>query len=111
MTDHHPTREALEQFILGQLSTAEMREIAWHLLNGCCHCQQATSTLWEPADSFEDPAIFEVGGEEEGVIDAYDAVLDRVLETVPATAAVFAAQQLQASGLLAELMQVPAERQ
>jgi tetratricopeptide (TPR) repeat protein len=112
MTAPHPTREALEQFILGQLSTAEMREIAWHLLNGCSHCQAATSTLWEPADSFEDPAIFEVGGgEEEAGTDAYDAVLDRVLETVPATAALFAAQQLQASGLLAELMQVPAERQ
>jgi tetratricopeptide (TPR) repeat protein len=111
MTDH-PTPEALEQFILGQLSTAEMREIAWHLLNGCSHCQQATSTLWEPADSFEDPAIFEMAGEGDlDSDDAYDAVLDRVLETVPATAAAFAAQRLQARDLLAELMQVPAERQ
>jgi tetratricopeptide (TPR) repeat protein len=111
MTDH-PTPDALEQFILGQLSTAEMREIAWHLLNGCSHCQQATSTLWEPADSFADPAIFEVAGEAGGEPDdAYDAVLDRVLETVAATEEVFAAQRLQARGLLAELMQVPAERQ
>jgi tetratricopeptide (TPR) repeat protein len=110
MTDH-PTPEALEQFILGQLSTAEMREIAWHLLNGCSHCQQATSTLWEPADSFEDPAIFEVAGEEEGDDAAYDAALDRVIETVAATEAAFGAEQLQARGLLSELMQVPAERQ
>jgi tetratricopeptide (TPR) repeat protein len=111
MTDH-PTPDALEQFILGQLSTAEMREIAWHLLNGCTHCQQTTSTLWEPADSFEDPAIFEVPGEEGGEADdAYDTVLDRVLETVAATEEIFAAQRLQARGLLAELMQVPAERQ
>src|SRR6266849_11071313 len=108
----HPTPDALEQFILGQLSTAEMREIAWHLLNGCSHCQQATSTLWEPADSFADPAIFEVAGEEGGESDdAYDAVLDRVLETVAATEEAFAAQRLQARGLFAELMQVPAERQ
>ncbi|HSS78307.1 MAG TPA: tetratricopeptide repeat protein [Thermoanaerobaculia bacterium] len=111
MTDH-PTPDALEQFILGQLSTAEMREIAWHLLNGCTHCQQATSTLWEPADSFEDPAIFELAGGEDGSeSDDYDAVLDRVLETVAATEEVFAAQRLQARGLLAELMQVPVERQ
>jgi tetratricopeptide (TPR) repeat protein len=111
MTDH-PTPDALEQFILGQLSTTETREIAFHLLNGCAHCQQATSTLWEPADSFEDPAIFEFAGLEEGESDAgYDAVLDRVLETVAATEATFAAQRLQARSLLAELMQVPAERQ
>lgn len=103
----HPTPDALEQFILGQLSTAEMREIAWHLLNGCSHCQQATTTLWEPADSFEDPAIFDVAG---GESDEYDAVLDHVLETVEAAEEVFAAQRLQARGLLAELMQVPAER-
>jgi tetratricopeptide (TPR) repeat protein len=110
MTDH-PTPEALEQFILGRLSTAEMREIAWHLLNGCSHCQQATSTLWEPADSFEDPAIFEVAGEEEGDDDAYDSVLDRVIEKVSATEAAFSAERLKARGLLVELMQVPAERQ
>ena len=64
MTTDHPNPDTLEQFILGQLSTTEMREIAFHLLNGCSHCQQATSTLWEPADSFEDPAIFEIAGEE-----------------------------------------------
>jgi len=111
MTDH-PTPGALEQFILGQLSTTETREIAFHLLNGCSHCQQATSTLWEPADSFEDPAIFEVAGEDEGESeDGYDAVLDRVFETVAATEAAFATQRLQARGLLTELMQVPAERQ
>jgi tetratricopeptide (TPR) repeat protein len=110
MTDH-PNPDTLEQFILGQLSTTEMREIAFHLLNGCPHCQQATSTLWEPADSFEDPAIFEIAGEEEESEDGYDVVLDRVFGTVAATEAVFAAQRLQARNLLAELMQVPAERQ
>jgi tetratricopeptide (TPR) repeat protein len=112
----HPTPDALEQFILGQLSTAETREIAFHLLNGCSHCQQATSTLWEPADSFEDPTILDVTCDEEdeaaaAAADGYDAVLDRVFEKVAATEAAFAAQRVQAGGLLAELMQVPAERQ
>ena len=111
MTDHHPTPDALGQFILGQLSAAEMREIAWHLLNGCPHCQQTTSTLWEPADSFEDPEIFAVapgeGSEEAG----YDMVLDRVFEKVVAAEAGFAEQRAQGRGLLAELLQVPAERQ
>ncbi len=108
---NHPTPGTLEQFILGQLSTSEMREIAFHLLNGCTHCQQATSTLWEPADSFEDPKILEISGEEEEFEDGYDAVLDRVLETVAATEVTVAAQRFQARNLLAELTQVAAERQ
>lgn len=111
----HPTPDALEQFILGQLSTTETREIAFHLLNGCSHCQQATSTLWEPTDLFEDTAVFEdvvdVAEEELEIEDGYDAVLDRVFETLAATEADFTAQRLQAQGLLAELTQVPAERQ
>src|SRR5260221_13301054 len=98
----HPTPGAIEQFILGQLSTAEMREFAWHLLNGCSHCQQVTSTLWGPAGSFEDAAVFDVAG---GESDEYDAVLDHILETVEATAEALAAQRLQAGGLLAGLMQ------
>src|SRR3954462_525896 len=112
MTDH-PTPDALEQFILGQLSTVETREIAFHLLNGCSHCQQATSPLSEPADSFEDPTILDVTCEEEdeGSADGYDAGLARAFEKVAATEAAFAAQRFQARGLLAELKQVPAERQ
>ncbi|HYX23743.1 MAG TPA: hypothetical protein VFC23_06285, partial [Thermoanaerobaculia bacterium] len=114
MTDH-PTPDALGQFILGQLAASEMREIACHLLNGCAHCQQTTSTLWEPADSFEDPDVFAVApgaaAAEEEAGDGYDAVLDRVFEKVVATEAVFAEQRAQGRGLLAELLQVPAERQ
>ncbi|HEX4962462.1 MAG TPA: tetratricopeptide repeat protein [Thermoanaerobaculia bacterium] len=112
MTDH-PTPDALELFILGQLSAAEMREIAWHLLNGCPHCQQTTATLWEPGDSFEDPEIFAVAEEEEDVdvVDGYDSVLDRVFERIGATEAILAEQRAQGRSLLAELMQVPAERQ
>ncbi|HEX3554247.1 MAG TPA: tetratricopeptide repeat protein [Thermoanaerobaculia bacterium] len=113
MTDH-PTPEALGQFILGQLAATEMREIAWHLLNGCAHCHQTTSTLWEPADSFADPEILAVApgeGSEEEAGDGYDAVLDRVFEKVVVTEAVFTEQRAQGRGLLAELQQVPAERQ
>ncbi len=113
MTDH-PTPDALGQFILGQLAATEMREIAWHLLNGCAHCQQTTSTLWEPADSFEDPEILAVSpGEEseEGGGNGYDAVLDRVFEKVVVTEAVFAGERAQGRALLAELLRVPAERQ
>jgi tetratricopeptide (TPR) repeat protein len=112
MTDCHPTPEALEQFILGQLSTSEMREIAWHLLNGCADCQSVTSTLWEPADSFEDPEIFALAAsQEDEACDGYDEVLDRVFEKVAATEAVLAEQRAAGRSLLAELMQVPPERQ
>ena len=113
MTDH-PTPDTLGQFILGQLAATEMRDIAWHLLNGCAHCQQTTSTLWEPADSFADPGIFAIAPGEENQEDAgdgYDVVLDRVFEKVVVTEAVFAEQRIQGRSLLAELLQVPAERQ
>jgi tetratricopeptide (TPR) repeat protein len=111
MADDHPTPEALEQFILGQLCTNEMRDIAWHLLNGCAECQAATSTLWEPADSFEHPDIFELSASPEETCDGYDAVLDRVFEKVAATEAGLAEQRAASRNLLAELMQVPPERQ
>src|SRR3954463_15695501 len=112
MPDSHPTRDALGQFILGQLSPIEMRDIAWHLLNGCADCQAVTSTLWEPADSFEEgAAVLELAASPEEEADEYDEVLDRVFEKVAATEAGLAEQRDAGCKLFAELMQVPPERQ
>ncbi len=112
MPDSHPTRDALGQFILGQLSPIEMRDIAWHLLNGCAECQAVTSTLWEPVDCFEEADVLELpASSEEDAGDEYDEVLDRVFEKVAVTEAVLAEQRDAGCRLFAELMQVPPERQ
>ena len=105
MTVPHPNPEALERFVLGQLSPAEMREIARHLLTGCPGCQEVTAGLWEPEDVFEDPQTLTLPAEEE-----YDEVLDRVFENVVATEARVEHQRALGRKLYDELMQCPAER-
>ena len=111
MIESHPSSETIELFILGHLSTAEMREIARHLLTGCPQCQQTTATLWEPADSFEDPEIFELPASQEEAGDGYDEVLNRVFERVVATEATLIEQRAAGQRLFEELRQIPAERQ
>ncbi|HEY9422461.1 MAG TPA: hypothetical protein VIW92_13675, partial [Thermoanaerobaculia bacterium] len=111
MTENHPSSEALEQFILGHLSTLEMRDIARHLLSGCSECQQATSQLWEPEDIFEEPELaLDLSREEEEACDEYDQVLDRVFGKVAATEALVAEQRKTADKLFEELRQCPAAR-
>jgi tetratricopeptide (TPR) repeat protein len=113
MTETHPTPEALEGFVLGQLSPMEMREIARHLLTGCPQCQDATACLWEP-DELEDvealalAELSEAGSENSS--ERYDEVLDRVFERVVATESVVAEQRAVGHKLFEELMQVPEER-
>lgn len=113
MTELHPTLEALEGFVLGQLSPMEMREIARHLLTGCPQCQDATACLWEP-DELEDveslalAELSEAGSESSS--ERYDEILDRVFERVVATESVVAEQRALGHKLFEELMQVPVER-
>jgi tetratricopeptide (TPR) repeat protein len=104
----HPEPEALEQFVLGQLSPVEMRETARHLLTGCPQCQEVTASLWEPADVFEDPRTLALEASAEDA--AYDAVLDRVFEKVAAAESLLAGQRAAGRRLYEELMQCPAER-
>jgi tetratricopeptide (TPR) repeat protein len=122
----HPTPEALEGFVLGQLAPLEMREVARHLLTGCLECQEVTSGLWEPEsdisdleDAFalalaEDRESCESGerGESEAGDEAlgYDSVLDRVFERVVAAESVVVEQRSLAVKLFEELIQIPAER-
>jgi tetratricopeptide (TPR) repeat protein len=111
MTAPHPTPDALEQFVLGQLAPAEMRAIARHLLTGCQPCQEVTANLWEPADAGMEARSLDAGelaAEDAG--DAYDAVLDRVFAKVVATESLFAEQRSLGRRLYAELLQCPAER-
>jgi tetratricopeptide (TPR) repeat protein len=106
----HPTPEALEGFVLGRLSLAEMREVARHLVAGCPRCQEVTAGLWEPADVFEDPQTLSLTAGEAEVQDDYDEVLDRVFERIVATEARFTDQRALGRKLYDELMQCPAER-
>jgi tetratricopeptide (TPR) repeat protein len=112
MSAHHPTPHRLEEFMLGELCPAEMREVARHLLAGCSRCQEVTSSLWEPAVVevvAEDPQV--AAGEATGDLqDGYDTVLDRVFERVIATEAQFAEQRSISRRLYEELLQCPAER-
>jgi tetratricopeptide (TPR) repeat protein len=108
MTETHPTPEALEQFLLGQLSSSEMREIARHLLNGCPECQQSMACLWESTEEEEEVSLAEA--EAEVGRNGYDDVLDRVFARVVAAEAAIEEQKIAGRKLLAELMQVPEAR-
>jgi len=112
MIETHPTTEALEGFLLGQLSPIEMRDIARHLLEGCLECQEATGTLWEPNEELDEEleilALAEAGSED--LSEGYDDVLDRVFQRVVIAESVIADQRAAAVRLFEELMQVSPER-
>jgi tetratricopeptide (TPR) repeat protein len=110
--EDHPTQQALEEFLLGQLPAAEMRNVLRHLLTGCALCQQVTAGLWEPeAESFEDPlALEEIEGTSE-LFDEYDKVFDRVFERVAAKEVLAARERETGRELFNELVQHPTARQ
>jgi len=108
MTETHPTSETLEQFLLGQLSGSETREIARHLLTDCPECQEAMECLWESAGAEEE--IVPTEDETEAVRDGYDEVLDRVFARVVAAEAGIEQQKIAGRRLFEELMQVPEAR-
>ena len=110
MAEIHPTTEALEGFVLGQLAAQEMRDVARHLLTGCPECQEATASLWEP-DELDDPlALAWADDGDLEACDGYDEVLDRVFEKVAAAESGIAEQRAAGLKLFQELMQVSAER-
>jgi len=113
MAEDHPTREALEGFMLGNLPTSQMREVSSHLLRGCPACQQATAELWEPdeeEDAIDIPRLSanDVTGED---FEEYDAVLDRVFDQVATTEAMASRERVLGRELFDELMRHPAARQ
>jgi tetratricopeptide (TPR) repeat protein len=109
MAEIHPTPQVLEQFVLGRLSSPEMREVSRHLLTGCLRCQDVMACLWDSADE-DDVAIALGENVDEDVRDGYDEVLDRVFAKVMAAESTIDAQRTAGRKLFEELMQVPAER-
>ncbi|MDP9120485.1 MAG: hypothetical protein M3O15_03825 [Acidobacteriota bacterium] len=55
VAEPHPTLEALERFMLGELAAPELQEVLRHLLTRCPRCQQLTDPLWLPGEA-DDPA-------------------------------------------------------
>lgn len=113
MVEDHPTQEALEGFLLGQLPAAEMRSVLRHLLTGCSLCQQVTVGLWEPEEEegMDDLLAFEEAGESSQTHDEYDEVFDRVFARVAAKESSVAREREVGGDLFEELMQHPAARQ
>jgi tetratricopeptide (TPR) repeat protein len=111
--EDHPTQEALEGFLLGQLPAAEMRCVLRHLLTGCSLCQQVTVGLWEPEEEedFDDVLAFAEASESVQTYDEYDEVFDRVFARVAAREASVTREREMGRELFEELMQHPAARQ
>ncbi|HYO14491.1 MAG TPA: hypothetical protein VE685_14945, partial [Thermoanaerobaculia bacterium] len=110
--EDHPTQEALEGFLLGQLPASEMRSVLRHLLTGCFLCQQVTVGLWEPEEeAFDDVLALSEAGESGQALDEYDEVFDRVFARVATKEAVAAREREVGCELFDELMQHPAARQ
>lgn len=110
--EDHPTQEALEAFLLGQLPAAEMRSVLRHLLTGCSLCQQVSAGLWEPEEEDAgEPTVFAAAEDTGEARDEYDEVFDRVFENVAIKEALAVRERERGRELFSELMQHPGARQ
>jgi len=113
MTQGHPSRDVLEQFLRGRLPVAEMRAICLHVLRECTECRQITAALWdceeiEPAETGEQCLAGETG---QAAPDPYDEIIDRVLREVAARQPAIARDRELARELYDELLQHPSAHQ
>jgi hypothetical protein len=97
-TRFHPSRDALQLFVLGDLPPAETSRVFEHLLLGCERCRAFTASLWT------------IGESAEGCPIEYEPSLERVF-----SAARRALEELEtgrgvAERLAAELEELPAEK-
>jgi tetratricopeptide (TPR) repeat protein len=109
--EEHPTQEALEAFLLGQLPAAEMRNVLRHLLTGCSLCQQVSAGLWEPEEEEDLDVTFAAAENAALVRDEYDEVFDRVFEKVAAKEALAVREREAGRELFNELVQHPVAHQ
>lgn len=111
MTDH-PTRPMLERFVLGDLTTAEMRQVSQHLMEGCEACQRVSASLWERGggEAITDPRFssFEQDGAGRS---SHDEVIDRIFRVILTREAEAARERTQGRELFEELMRHPPARQ
>ncbi|HWM95302.1 MAG TPA: hypothetical protein VN493_31395 [Thermoanaerobaculia bacterium] len=103
MTETHPPRPVLERFVLGDLQTAEMKQVSQHLLSGCSECRRATASLWERGGVGE--------REPSGGRSVHDEVIDRIFRVILVREAETARERAQGRELFEELMRHPPARQ
>lgn len=92
---HHPTRETLEEFLLGALPVREAKAVTAHLMGGCVRCQQFLAPLASALFTEPEEDEFELSPEMDAAYDdaisaAYDAVFAKAFsqerEPVPGDA-------------------------
>lgn len=115
MTEIHPARPVLERFVLGHLSSAEMRQVSRHLLAGCVQCQRVTAGLWERGggEAAADPRLAAPGNNGEARVGqgSHDEVIDRIFRVILAREAEAGRERTQGRELYDELMRHPVARQ
>lgn len=107
MTETHPARPVLERFVLGDLPTAEMRQVSQHLLAGCSECRQIAARLWERGGG-------EVAADPRFLHDrrsSCDEAIDRIFRVILAREAEVARERAQGRELFEELIRHPPARQ
>jgi hypothetical protein len=109
MTQGHPSRDVLEQFLRGRLSVAEMRSVCVHVLRECAECRRITSALWARADvELTEIEEQDLAGETGRTApDGYDEVIDRVLRQVAARQPIVERTRELARELCDELLRYP----
>jgi hypothetical protein len=94
----HPSREALQRFVLGDLPPGETSRVFEHLLLGCERCRAFTASLWT------------IGESAEGCPIEYEPGLERVFSAARSALEELEAGRGAAERLAVELEELPAER-
>lgn len=94
----HPSRQALQLFVLGDLPPAETSRVFEHLLLGCERCRAFTASLWT------------IGESAEGCPIEYEPELERVFSAARRALEELETGRGAAERLAAELEELPAER-
>lgn len=105
MPENHPTHELLEQFMLGELSAAENRNVVRHLLSGCQDCRRVTSRYLPTSEGGIAP-VHDSPWEDTSANRETQA-FNRILSKLQAREASLAEERLAAPALLDELMSHP----
>jgi hypothetical protein len=94
----HPSREALQRFVLGDLSSGETARVLQHLVRGCERCRAVTASLWG------------LGAPEESRPAGYEKTFERVFAAVRREHEALESNRREAERLAAELEALPAAR-
>lgn len=103
MSHEHPSRQELEDFLLGRLSQRDSRRVILHLLPGCSACGDVTADLWRAAAG-------QASWRSASRRFDYDRVVDRVIGRVRQASDALEADRAAARRHVAELEALPRPR-